>query len=199
MMAIDQETTIDDPDLFHVNSDEQFLKTRAELRATFQLNGFGKHVDTSIFEQACDNTLEIADKCEEFKPDLEPKLPKYEDAADQLVRATWEGFVKRGLHKDKKKYETMDGLTLTYREQLELELKRFITKDFASYFLITQDLVNCSLEHGWPLGPARGSAGGSLVCYCLGIHSLDPIKWGLSFNRFLSPARGGKILKVTME
>jgi DNA polymerase III alpha subunit len=53
-------------------------------------------------------------------------------------------------------------------------------------------------EQGWPFGP-RGSAGGSLVCYLLGIHGLDPLKWELSFDRFMASSRGGYQLKVTME
>lgn len=197
MMAIDQGTTIDDPELFHVNSDEQFFKTRAELRATFMLREYSKHVDIGVFETACNNTLEIADKCSNFKPNLESKLPKIENATDKLVRAAFKGLCDRGLDSNIK-HKTIDGEFVTYKEQMILELKRFKEKSFDSYFLISKDLVDCSVAKGWPLGPARGSAGGSLVCFLIGIHTLDPIKWGLSFNRFLGPARGGKNLRVLM-
>lgn len=197
MMAIDQETTIDDPELFHVNSDEQYFKTRHELRATFNLNGYSELVSGSAFETMCSNTLEVADKCVSFKPDLTPKLPKIDNADDTLIRLAWEGLKEKGLHRDKRKY-IVDAKEVTYYEQMQIELQRFIEKGFASYFLITRDLVKHSLDQGWPLGPARGSAGGSLVCYLLRIHSLDPIKWGLSFDRFLSPSRGGYMLNVTM-
>jgi hypothetical protein len=198
MMAIDQDTTIDDPELFHVNSSEQFFKTRAELRATFNTGGYSELIGSDIFERSCDTTLEIADKCDGFKPNLEPKLPKIQDAENEMVRLALEGLRQKGLDKDKKRYLTMDGIEVTYMEQMQTELERFIDKGYASYFLITRDLIKCSTDRGWPIGPARGSAGGSLVCFLMGIHSLDPIKWGLSFNRFLSPARGGKALNIMM-
>lgn len=197
MMAIDQGKTIDDPELFHVNSDEQYFKTRHELRATFNLNGYAQHVPQSVFETMCDNTLEIAGKCETFKPNLEPKLPTIPDSENKLRAAVMVGYKAKGLDKDHRKY-LMDGNEVGYKEQIEIELQRFIEKGFSSYFMITQDLVKKSLSMGWPLGPARGSAGGSLVCFLLDIHSLDPFKWGLSFDRFLSPSRGGMMLSVQM-
>lgn len=198
MMAIDQNTTVSDPNLFHVNSDEQFFKTRADLRKTFATRGFEDHVPRSVFEAACDNTLEIAEKSETFQPNLDPKLPNVENAREVLCRLALQGLKRKGLDKDKTVY-LMDGREVTYRQQMEIELQRFVEKGFASYFLITRELIQESYRNGWPLGPARGSAGGSLVCFLLDIQSLDPIKWGTSFNRFLSPARGGNMLRVTME
>ena len=197
MMAISQGTTVDDPNLFHVNSSEQYFKTRYELRATFQERGYGDKVPLSVFEQACDNSLEIADKCDTFKPNMEPKLPRLKNAEQELAKLCNKALVEKGHKKDKNKY-LVDGREVTYAEQTKIELERFIKKGFASYFLITRDLIKCSHDNDWPLGPARGSAGGSLVCYLLGIQSLDPLKWGTSFNRFLSPSRGGYMLKVTM-
>jgi DNA polymerase III alpha subunit len=82
-------------------------------------------------------------------------------------------------------------------DQAKIELKRFIDKGFASYFLITRDLVQYGKKRGWPFSP-RGSAGGSLVCFLLDIHVLDPLLWGLSFDRFLSPSRGGYMLNLGM-
>lgn len=198
MMAIAQGTTVDDPELFHVNSDEQYFKTRAELRKTF-FNGDYKKVGIDVFEKACDNSLEIAGKCDNFKPNLDPKLPTVPDADTQLAIATYKALKKRNLHKNKDKY-LVDGQKVTYFEQMEIELHRFVEKGFSSYFLIMSDLVDYakSLHGDDSIGPARGSAGGSLVCYLLGIHGMDPLKWKLSFDRFLSPARGGDMLKVMM-
>jgi len=197
MMAVAQETTIDDPELFYSNSDEQYMKTRAELRATFSLNGYADRVPISLFETSCDNTLEIADKCDGFKPNLEPKLPNIDDARNKLIRATYKGLKEKGLDKVTDKF-VVDGRSVTYREQIEIELNRFIEKGFESYFLITQDLICHSRERGFPVGPGRGSCGGSLVCFCLNIMDLDPLLWGLSFDRFLSPNRGGYMLQVQM-
>jgi len=202
MMAIDQNLAIDDPSLFHSNSNEQYLKSREQLRQTFDNELYHNVFDSNSFEKSCDNTLEVADKCESFKPDLGPKLPviKNEDFANkELIRLTLKGLQEKGLDKDDKKYLTMDGLKVTYKEQMMIELERFITKGFASYFLIMRDLVLHSTKTlNWPIGPGRGSAGGSLVCYLLGIHYLDPIKIGLSFDRMLSASRGGWMLDVAM-
>ena len=197
MMAIDQKVTVNDPNLFHVNSDDQYLKTRHELRATFVRRGFKDVTSSDLFERSCDNTLEVADKCATFKPNLEPKLPNIINAKETLVHMVAEGLRKRGLHKDKNKY-FIDGVMVTHLEQAQIELSRIIEKGFESYFLITEDLIKCSKSHKWPIGPARGSSGGSLVCYLIGIQSLNPLFWGLSFNRFLSPARGGWMQTVQM-
>ena len=198
MMAIDQQTTVDDPNLWHVNSDEQFFKTRYELRATFMLNGYVDLVPISVFESSCDNTLEVADKCKSFKPDTSPKLPKIKDADRELCLLALRGLKERGIDKDETRF-LMDGREVTYREQMQIELGRFIEKGFSSYFLITRDLIQESLRHGLPLGPCRGSSGGSLVCYLIGITALNPMLWGTSFDRFLSPSRGGNMLKISMD
>ncbi len=195
MMAIDQNTTMDNPELFIVNSDEQFFKTRADLRTTFYDEGYNKDVKINKFEEICDNTLEAAEKCDGFKPDLDPKLPSIPDANRKLMLLAFDRLKERELFNDQTKYH-MDGEMVTHKQQVEKELIRIISKGFASYFIITMDLVQFSRDKDWDVGPARGSAGGSLLCYLLGIHDLNPLKWKLSFNRFLSPSRGGYLLNV---
>lgn len=197
MMAVDQGMTIDNPELFIVNSDEQFFKTRADLRETY-MKDYSKRLSLEKFEESCDNTLEVAGKCDGFKPDLSPKLPHIENANKKLALRVIEALKEKGLFYSTQKY-LVDGKMVTHKEQAERELKRIMSKGFASYFLITMDLVKYSLEKGLDVGPARGSAGGSLVCYLLNIHELDPLKWGLSFSRFMSPARGGYLLNVSMD
>lgn len=198
MMAVDQEVMINDPNLFHVNSDEQFFKTRAQMRRTFFMGKYDEFIEPAQFEEYCDNTVRVAERCDNFKPDLSPKLPNIKNAADRLIKAAYVGLKKKGLQGSTKKYY-VDGVLVTHSEQMEIELKRFVEKGFESYFLITQDLTSYSRQKGWDIGPARGSAGGSLVCYLLGIHDMDPLKWGLSFDRFLSSSRGGNMLQVQME
>lgn len=187
MMAVAQDKKIDDPTLFHVNSDEQFFKTRAQLRKSFIENKYTDYASMDEFEEYCDNTVDIAEKCSNFSPDLDPKLPEVGDANKALIKAAWFGLKEKGLS-DKPEYVN----------RMKLELKRFIDKEFSSYFLITSDICVQSRNEGWPLGPARGSAGGSLVCYVLGIHDMDPLQWDLSFDRFLSESRGGYMLNATM-
>jgi DNA polymerase-3 subunit alpha len=198
MMAIDQGLTINDPNLFHVNSDEQFFKSRAQLRQTFFEGGYDKLVPVEDFETFCDNSVEIAQKCSNFDPNLDPKLPSIEDADNKLRKLVIQELKTRNLINDTKKYK-VDGKMVTYREQAMIEMERYIEKGFASYFLIIRDLIKFSNDKSWDIGPGRGSAGGSLVCYLLGIHSIDPLAWGLSSVRFMGDSRGGHMLRVKME
>ena len=195
MMAVAQGVTVDSPDLFHVNSSEQFFKTRAELWSYFMSNPYSK-VGETVFHDSCDNTLEIVDKCEYIELDSAPKYPRIEDEENKLTSIVIKELFKRGLHKSTRVFN-MDGNNVTYVDQMKIELNRFISKGFASYFLITQDLIKYGKSRGWIFGP-RGSSGGSLVCFLLGLHSLDPMIWGLSFDRFLAEARGGYRLNMNM-
>lgn len=196
MMATAQGVTVDSPDLFHVNSDEQFFKTRAELWSCYASKKYCEVVSSSDFESMCDTTLEIIDKCGYIELDSNPKYPRIEDEASKLTRIVCKALVARGLDKIKRTF-IVDGNEVTYAKQASIELSRFISKGFASYFLITQDLIMFGKSRGWIFGP-RGSAGGSLVCFLLGLSSIDPLKWGLSFDRFLSEARGGYRLNASM-
>jgi len=198
MMAVEQGMLANDPNLFHVDSDEGFFKTRAQFRQTFFEHGYDKYDSVEWFEKACDNTMDVVGKCKQFEPDLSPKLPEIQNADEIIQQFVAEALIKRGLHKDTKKYP-VDGRMVTYTEQVKIELARIVEKKFSSYFLITRNLVNYAHENDFDVGPARGSSGGSLVLYLLGVHSLDPLKWGLSFDRFLSPARGGFMLNVKMD
>ena len=203
MMAIDQKVAVDDPGLFYTNSEQQYLKTRAELWATFHNYGYSAHVKDAVFDRICDNTLLVADRCEKLHPDTAPKIPSWDtiepgvDPDERLRELTYNGLRARGLDKDEVRWP-VDGKMVTYVEQTEIELERFINKGFASYFLITHDLITWGKQQGWPFGP-RGSAGGSLVCFLLNIHSLNPLLWGLSFDRFMASSRGGYQLRVQME
>jgi len=196
MMAVAQETTMDSPDLFHTNSSEQFVKTRGELWSRFKNGSYCQGIDDRAFEKMCDTSLEIMDKCEAFDVDTSPKTPEIEDADNKIKRIVATKLKEGGYDKIDRRF-VIDGREVTYVEQARIELMRFIDKGFSSYFLITQDLVNYGRQRGWPFSP-RGSAGGSLVCFLLGIHSIDPMLWGLSFDRFLSPSRGGYMLNVKM-
>jgi len=197
MMAVAQDTTMDSPNLFHVNSSEQFMKSRAELWATFKNGGYSNGVGDSEFETMCDNTLLIADRCDPFEVDTSPKIPEIDDADNEIRLITATALHVGGYDKDTRKF-LIDGKEVTYVDQAKIELNRFIDKGFSSYFLITRELVAYGREQGWPFSP-RGSAGGSLVCYLMGIHTLDPMLWGLSFDRFLSPSRGGYMLDIEMS
>jgi len=203
MMAVDQKTDIHDTNMFASQGDEQFFKSRAELWTTFKNGGYSNGIDDAKFEEICDNTLLVADRCEKLAPDTSPKIPDWSTVergvnANEALREIVERELKRrGWDKDATKWPC-DGRMVTYAEQAEIELNRFIDKGFSSYFLITRDWIQWGRAKGWPFGP-RGSAAGSLVCYLLGIHNINSLAWELSFDRFLASSRGGYLLKVKID
>ena len=183
MMAIDQQTFVDDPNLFFTNSEEQYLKTRAELWATFKNGLYSSRVSDSTFETLCDNTLLVADQCKKLKPDTAPKIPDWSkveqgsDADCRLIELTHKKLAERGLDKIDKRWP-VDGRMVTYSDQVEIELERFISKGFASYFLITQDMINWGKEQGWPFGPRGCTTPYSLVDAVDGQRKIEDVQIG---------------------
>ncbi len=135
--------------------------------------------------EALRNTVEIAERCELELPlgkRLLPHFPVPEGFAspqEYLEHLAWEGARER----------FGEPLPPEVEERLRYELSVIGRMDLASYFLIVQDFVRYAREKGIPVGPGRGSAAGSLVTYCLGITQVDPLKYGLIFERFLNPSR----------
>jgi len=150
-----------------------FIQTRQEIESDFKKAGINR---TDIF----DNTMEIASKIGEYEfhqgLDLLP-VPKT-NADKKLAEMASEGLKRLGLSEDK-----------VYVDRLEEELKVIKDKKFASYFLVVADMINWAKDQGILVGPGRGSAAGSLVCYALGITDVDPIKYDLLFFRFINPER----------
>lgn len=200
MMAIDQDMTVEQlkTEGFMIDTCEGYMKSRAQFRETFNEQGYEKVATINDIETACDNSLLIAEMCEPFEPDLSPKLPEIDNADHILAKLVAEGLARRGFNHIEKQYY-IDGRWVTYVQQAKIELARIKEKKFSSYFLITRDLVMKSRKMGYDVGPARGSAGGSLVCFLIGIHDMNPLEWNLSFDRFLSMSRGGYMLKCDME
>jgi len=136
---------------------------------------FGDGWDQSIYS----NTQEIADKVEEYEFHQNLQLlpnPK-KDAHKQLIQMCNDTLKEKGLENDQ------------YKERLEEELQVIKDKEFSSYFLVVGDMVRWAKENEIMVGPGRGSAAGSLVCYLLGITEVDPIKYDLLFFRFINPER----------
>jgi len=150
-----------------------FIQTRAEIEADFKKAGIDR---TDIYT----NTMEIASKIEEYDfyqgLDL---LPVPKTNADQKLRQmALEGLKRLDLDKEQ-----------VYLDRIEEELSIIKDKSFASYFLVVADMVNWAKDNNIMVGPGRGSAAGSLVCYALGITDVDPIKYDLLFFRFINPER----------
>lgn len=127
------------------------------------------------------NTMAVAESIGEYPfhqgLDLLPK-PKNGDPDDLLELAAWDGLKKRGLA-DKPEYKAR------LREELDI----IKSKNFSTYFIIVADVIQWAKEQGIMMGPGRGSAAGSLLCYALQITMVDPIKYGLLFFRFIDPER----------
>ena len=154
-----------------------FIQSRSEIEADFNKVGFDR---IDIYE----NTMEIADKIAEYDfnrgLDLLP-VPKT-NADQKLSEMAFEGLERLRLR------ENWLGNDI-YDQRLIEELEIIKDKNFASYFLVVADMVNWAKSQGILVGPGRGSAAGSLVCYALGITDVDPIEFDLLFFRFINPER----------
>ena len=146
--------------------------------------------------EALSNTIEIAQKCH-HRPKIKlPVLPTFHDDASQekkLLRELSYNGLKKNL-KQKFLNENIDSnsqfnIEKEYEERLEKELKIIIDMKYEGYFLIVSDFIRWAKDNNIPVGPGRGSGAGSLVAWCLKITDLDPIKFGLIFERFLNPER----------
>jgi len=127
-----------------------------------------------------ENTMEISDKVGDYDvPSNLDLLPvEYKDPHAELEEMCLKGLRRKGLH-DKQEY----------RDRLVEELNVIKDKNFSPYFLVVSNMVNWAKDNGIMVGPGRGSAAGSLVCYALDITGVDPIKYHLLFFRFINPER----------
>ena len=149
-----------------------FIQSREQLQNDFAKAGI-------IRTDFLDNTNDIANKIEEYdfykNLDLLPKPKK--DAHKQLVEMCKQSLQNKNLESEE------------YINRLEEELEVIKNKNFSSYFLVVSDMINWAKDNGILVGPGRGSAAGSLVCYLLGITNVDPIVYDLLFFRFINPER----------
>jgi DNA polymerase III subunit alpha len=173
LLCIQTGAVLADPKRFKFEAEEFYLKSPAEMRALFPDH-----------PEACDNTLEVAERCDVQLRFGENLLPHF-DVPDGHTLESWlRAEVERGAAE---RYGSPAGDAV--RERLDYELRVITELGFAGYFLIVADLCRHAREHGIRVGPGRGSAAGSCVSYCLRITDLDPIAYGLMFERFLNPGR----------
>ena len=171
-MCIQMGKTVDDPNRLKFETQEFYLKSEQQLRELFP-----------SYPEAIENTAKIAERCNvEFtfgKYHLpEFKLPAGYDSLTYLKELCDKGYKERygDAHPE-------------YRAQLDYEIDMIDKMGFTDYFLIVWDFVNFAKSAGIPVGPGRGSAAGSMVTYTLYITEIDPMKYGLFFERFLNPER----------
>ncbi len=153
-------------------TEEFYVKSTEEM---YNLFGY--------IEEACKNTVKIAEKCNFDYEFGVTKLPKYTppDGSDN-----YEFFVRLCNEGLQRNYET---ITQEMRDRLDYEISVISKMGFVNYYLIVYDFINYAKTHDIPVGPGRGSGAASLCAYCMGITSIDPLKYNLLFERFLNKDR----------
>jgi DNA polymerase-3 subunit alpha len=174
LLCIQTGAKINDENRMRYHGPEFYLKTPEEMAVIFR-----------EVPEALSATLEIAEKCDlkiELGKDKFPAyaVPEGETREGYLHRLCFEGLERRFGPRAQEP---------ELRQRLEFELGVLNKTGFTSYFLIVWDFIHYAKTHDIPVGPGRGSAAGSLIAYVLGITDLDPLKYGLFFERFLNPER----------
>ncbi|MGP1375358.1 MAG: DNA polymerase III subunit alpha [Almyronema sp.] len=165
-------------------SGTEYLKSAAEMRLLFR-----DHLGDEVIAEAIANTLEVADKVEEYTGILgQPRIPDFPVPEGHTGETYMAVVAREGLAQrfNCKQYTEVEQV---YRDRLEYEIQMMIQMGFATYFLVVWDYIKFARDHGIPVGPGRGSAAGSLVAYAMGITNIDPVHHGLLFERFLNPER----------
>ena len=184
LLCIQTGKTIEDKDRMSMTSEQFYVKSPEEMQALFVAT-----------PDAITNTVSIAERCnlkmefgKFYLPKFEVKNPE-ETLEEYLERKAKEGLEK--LIPSILKYQKEDELSVRekYNKRLYTELEIIKKMGFAGYFLIVSDFIKHAKHNGVPVGPGRGSAAGSLVAYAIRITDIDPIRYGLFFERFLNPDR----------
>jgi DNA polymerase III subunit alpha len=185
LLCIADGATIGRPDRRR-SSSEYRLKSIGEMRELF-----------ADLPEAADNTIAIARRSAFMVETREPILPRFESASgrseEQEIRAQAEAGLERRLQVRDFRADLplpdRAALAPAYRQRLAFELDVIVKMGFAGYFLIVADFIQWAKSQGIPVGPGRGSGAGSLVAWSLTITDLDPLRFGLLFERFLNPER----------
>ena len=182
LLCIQTGKNILDANRFKFTTDQLYFKSPEEMRKSFV------HCPEAI-----DNTVAIAGRCNlelEFGNHYFPIFPVPEgESLDSLFEKTARDGFKERMRELRRRQEVSPELEKTYRKRLDMEIDVIKTMEFPGYFLIVADFINWAKNHDIPVGPGRGSGAGSLVAYCLRITDIDPIPYGLIFERFLNVER----------
>ena len=182
LLCINTGSTMDDPNRFAFDAPDYWLRTRVEMKTAFaeKLPSVGG----KLLEEALDETCRFADRVTgqiQLAPQgayfVAPALPPEHATYDAWLKA----LVLKGIQ------ERGPRLTRQYADRIYLELGRLCAGGYAAYFCAVLDTRRWAQQNGVLCGPGRGSVGGSCVAYLIGIHDVDPIKYDLSFDRFLPP------------
>jgi DNA polymerase-3 subunit alpha len=183
LLCIQTGKTTDDPKRMRFTTNQFYFKSPQEMKLLFK-----------EAPEAVSNTIEIAERCNLDMRFDQIHLPHYNVPSDTTLDGYLSDMAKHGLESRIKQWSVVSGQWSEekreiYFRRLEDELKMIKAMGYSGYFLIVWDFIDYARRKGIPVGPGRGSAAGSLVAYALRITDLDPIKYGLLFERFLNPER----------
>jgi len=185
LICIAEGTYVAESDRRRLTPEHRF-KTAAEMQALF-----------ADLPEAIDNTLAIARRCAYIPQPIDPILPAFptvggrSEAEELRARAAagLEGRLESQVYTPEMDEAARAAKARIYRERQDYEIGVIEQMGFPGYFLIVADFIRWAKEHGIPVGPGRGSGAGSVVAWALTITDLDPLRWGLLFERFLNPER----------
>jgi DNA polymerase-3 subunit alpha len=184
LLCIQTGKTMSDPQRMRFTQPEFYLKTRDEMLAMF-----------GEVEEALDCTWDIAQRCKVSLEKVKEPFPKFEVPAEHTTDTYFEYVARQGFEKRRARLEArraQGGLKhdlAEYTERLDREIRMIQQMQFSGYFLIVWDFIRFAKLRGISVGPGRGSAAGSLVSYAMEITDIDPLEYGLLFERFLNPER----------
>lgn len=184
LLCIQTGKTMSDPTRLRWPTPDFYLKSRAEMMQIF-----------GELEEALDRTWEIAQRCQVHLDRIPDPFPKFDVPEGHTTDTYFEWVARQGFEKRRPRLEALRAAgrlkhdLAEYQERLDREIRTVQQMKFSSYFLIVWDFIRFARSQGIPVGPGRGSAAGSLVSYAMGITDIDPLQYGLLFERFLNPER----------
>jgi DNA polymerase III subunit alpha len=184
MLCIQTGKTMSDANRMRFTTQEFYIKTKAEME-----NLFGE------IPESLSNTWEIAQRCHLKLDPITDPFPKFDVPPGQTIDTYFEYVARQGFEKRRARLEVLaDQNKLRrplqeYAERLDREIKTIQSMKFSGYFLVVWDFIRYAKDRSIPVGPGRGSAAGSLVSYAMEITDIDPLEYGLLFERFLNPER----------
>ena len=184
LLCIQTGKTVNDPNRMKFYTDQFYFKTREEMNRVFGELPF-----------VLDQSVEIAERCCLQLQKVQNPFPEFTVPPGYTIDTYFAKIVHDGFQDRLELLKPLAGRGLlknplsAYEARLEEEIRIIQGMKYSGYFLIVWDLIRYAREHDIPVGPGRGSAAGSLVSYCMRITDLDPLQYGLLFERFLNPER----------
>ncbi len=184
LMCIQTGKTMSDPNRMRFDHPEFYLKTKEEMLALF-----------GELPEAVDRPWEIAQRCQVKLEKVKEPFPKFDVPVEHTIDTYFEHVARQGFEKRRGRLEALAAAGKLrcplpeYLERMDFEIRMIQQMKFSGYFLIVWDFIRYARESRIAVGPGRGSAAGSLVSYAMEITDIDPLQYGLLFERFLNPER----------